>query len=230
MLSVFYGKLEGGGVLEDISGPLGWTSKHVNRPLVVGSGKPYHMTLLGFWKLYLDRREEMEQGYLKSLYLELKALGQCGCEQWKGFSPVWLVACRRSFSCEVNSTPHTKHSFPLALSTSSPSPSPSLPFSRPLSRSLSLSARGGGAELPNTLAAVRRPSSSGVSVVIQCEASAAVAAMAALECRCHENSRVATLLCRLNAGYGRWAGLVKNDAHSKRRRSTGNIEVGQNLQ
>lgn len=26
--------------------------------------------------------------HLNSLYLELKALGQCGCEHWKGFSPV----------------------------------------------------------------------------------------------------------------------------------------------
>ncbi len=139
--------------------------------------------------------------YLNSLYLELKALGQCGCEQWKGFSPVWLKVWSRSFSCEPNRAPHTKHSFPLALPPSSPSSSTlSLSLSFPLSRSLSLSVRGSGAVLPNSLAAVRCPSSSGVSAVIRCEASAAAAAMAALECRCHENSLVAPLPCRLNVG------------------------------
>lgn len=131
--------------------------------------------------------------HLKSLYLELKALGQCGCEQWKGFSPVWLSAWSRSFSCEVHSAPHTKHSFPPVLSTSSWS-ALSISFSR------SLSVRGSGPALPNSLAAVCRPSSSGVSAVIWCEASAAAAAMAALECRCHENSLVVPLPCRLNTG------------------------------
>lgn len=133
--------------------------------------------------------------YLKSLYFELKALGQCGCEQWKGFSPVWLKLWSRSFSCEVNRAPHTKHSVPPALPTSSPSSSLPLSLSFPLSRSLSV--RGSGTALPNSLVAVRCPSSSGVSAVIWCEASAAAAAMAALECRCHENSLVAPLPCRL---------------------------------
>lgn len=128
--------------------------------------------------------------YLKSLYLELKALGQCGCEQWKGFSPVWLRPWRRSFSWEVNKAPQTRHSFPFALPTSS--------SSFPLSRSLSV--RGSGAALPNSLAAARRPSSSGVSAVMWCEASAAAAAMAALERRCHEHALVAPRACRHNAG------------------------------
>lgn len=167
--------------------------------------------------------------YLNSLYLELKALGQCGCEQWKGFSPVWLKAWSRSFSCEANRAPHTKHSFPLALSNSSPSSnlSLSLSLSFPLSLSFSLSVRGSGAVLPNSLAAVRRPSSSGVSAVIRCEASAAAAAMAALECRSHENSLVAPLPCRLNVGSS-W-GVVKRETHRKSQWSSGNIEESPNL-
>lgn len=134
--------------------------------------------------------------YLKSLYLELKALGQCGCEQWKGFSPVWLKVWSRSLSCEVNRAPHTKHSFPLATTSSLSA----LSLTFPPTFSFSLPIRGSGTVLPNTLAAVRWPSSSGVSVVIWCEASAAAAAMAALECRCHENWLVDSLPCRVNAG------------------------------
>lgn len=161
-----------------------------------------------------ERSKVIHAQYLKSLYLELKALGQCGCEQWKGFSPVWLKAWSRSFSCEANRAPHTKHSFPLTLPTSSapPSSSLSLSLSFPFSRSLSLSVRGSGAALPNSLVAVRRPSSSGVSAVIRCEASAAAAAMAALECRCHENPLVAPLPCRLNVeSCGGRGGTSKSD-------------------
>lgn len=134
--------------------------------------------------------------YLKSLYLELKALGQCGCEQWKGFSPVWLEVWSWSFSGEANRAPHTRHSFPLTLPTSTPS------------SSLSFSVRGSGAALWNSLAAVRRPSSSGVSAVIQCKASAAAAAMAALECRCHENSPAVPLPRRLKVGIWAWGSLT----------------------
>lgn len=160
-------------------------------------------------KLYLKewKLNNVINQYLKSLYLELKALGQCGCEQWKGFSPVWLKAWSRSFSSEVNRAPHTKHSFPLPLPTSSSPSSLSLSFTL----SLSLSVRGSGAALPNSLAAVRRPCSSGVSAVIRCEASAAAAAMAALECRCHENSLIAPLPPRLNLGSCRLGVVEKED-------------------
>ncbi len=124
--------------------------------------------------------------YLKSLYLELKALEQWGWEQWKGFSPVWQNTWSRSLSCELKRAPHTKHSFPLPL------PSRSLSFS--FSVSLSVLPAAGP---PNTLVAPRRSSSSSVSVAIWCEASVAAAAMAALGCRCHWNSAVAALPSRL---------------------------------
>lgn len=120
--------------------------------------------------------------YLKSLYLELKALGQWGWEQWKGFSPAWQNVWSRSLSCELKRAPHTKHSFPLPL--------PSLS----LSVSLSVLPAAGP---PNTLVAPRRSSSSSVSVAMWCGASAAAAAMAALGCRCHWNSAVAALPTRL---------------------------------
>ncbi len=68
--------------------------------------------------------------YLKSLYLELKALEQWGWEQWKGFSPVWQNTWSRSLSCELKRAPHTKHSFPLPL------PSRSLSFSFSVSLSV----------------------------------------------------------------------------------------------
>lgn len=124
--------------------------------------------------------------YLKSLYLELKALGQWGWEQWKGFSPVWQNAWSRSLSFELKRAPHTKHSFPLPL--------PSLSLSFSFSVSLSVLPAAGP---PNTLVAPCRSLSSSVSVAIWCEASAAAAAMAALGCRCHWNSAVAALPSRL---------------------------------
>lgn len=139
--------------------------------------------LFVLWLKYI-RPWHVSSTYLKSLYLELKALGQWGWEQWKGFSPAWQNAWSRSLSCELKRAPHTKHSFPLPL--------PSLSLS--LSVSLSVLPAAGP---PNTLVAPRRSSSSSVSVAMWCGASAAAAAMAALGCRCHWNSAVAALPSRL---------------------------------